>query len=319
MFPHHRRQGYHPTATCGTLGAAAAAGKALGLSREQMTWALGLASTQAAGLRMTSEIRGIGMMKRLHAGKAAQSGLLAAQLACKGFTAPSNILEGEGGFLSLHASQFDHAVIVESLGRSYQALNSYLKPHASCRNTHGPIDSVLALRQEHGLAPDDIKRVVVRIYREGYFLNDPNPRVYYDAQFSIPYVVALALVDGTVSLAGFTEAKLADPRIRRLCEKVEVLFDEKLDDEFKCTRSRPHTVEIELENGLVLSTSGRFPKGSPENPLTQDEVKAKFMLLARAAVGEGPAAQVVDLVRRIETLDRLDGLWELLSGKERVA
>ncbi|HLI11642.1 MAG TPA: MmgE/PrpD family protein [Alphaproteobacteria bacterium] len=255
--------GVHPTALCGVFGAAAAAGVAMGLDRDAMVRALGIAGTQASGL---TEWRSDGSwIKRLHPGRAAQSGVLAARLAREGFTGPATIFEGPGGFLN--AFSFGEPIEVErmtrGLGEEYSALGTAIKPYPCCRFAHGAIDLAIEAFEQGAKAPD-IESVAVRLYRTDVLSYHRRPRNAVDAQFNVPYVVAVALLRGRIALKDFTDEAVSDEDVLALCERIEVSEDAGFTAEY------PARYPTELVLRLRGSGERRFfndcPSGDPEAP-----------------------------------------------------
>jgi hypothetical protein len=212
MGPSHY-QFWHTTGTCGTFGAAAAAGKILGLSKPELAMMLGTAGTQAAGL-WEFLVDGA-MSKQLHPAKAAADGLLSALLAEQGFTAASRIFEGEKGFCQAMAREGDRDRLVKGLGTEpLRILSTSFKAHAACYHIHSAIDAVLEVRRKHALQPADVKSVRISLYPAALdLLEKVAPRNPYAAKFNIPFCVATALVYGQVGLSAFTADRLDDSKI----------------------------------------------------------------------------------------------------------
>jgi 2-methylcitrate dehydratase PrpD len=312
MFPHHRRMGLHPTGTTGTFGAALTAGKLLGLSAGQMVNALGVAGTFASGLR-----EGKGdelMMKRIHGGKAAQAGITAAMLAKNGFRAPAAIFEGSNGFFKLFTKEYDIKKITDGLGESFVTDQCYYKPYSCCRHFHAPIDSLLGLMKKHDLKPDQIEHIHVRIYREGTYYAGNYPQNILDSQFSMPFTLAAVLYDKQALLEQFTEEKINDPRFKALAAKVAIDFDAELDEDYVKNKKMAHVLEIRLKNGTVLTNRVDYPKGSENNPFTDDEVIAKFKSLAGVAIPKDRVERLISMWRGIEELKDVNELSVFLNS-----
>ena len=301
--PSHYRF-WHTTGTCGTFGAAAAAGKVLGLDREGMTHVLGIAGTQAAGL-----IEAFGTMsKPLNPGRAAMDGVLAALLAQRGFTSSSTILEAERGYCQAAAEEYDPNRITENLGKGFELANNVFKIHASCGHTHGAIDAVLLLAEKHGIKPDAVDEIVVGTYPIAVEVVGKNyePKTVSEAKFSLPYCLATALICGKVGLAEFSEERLADPKILELSRRVKVVVDpEYVKARLGCAKVTLRTVE-----GEELSCSVDVPKGHPKKPLTKAELEEKFRGLASLVL---PRERVMEIVRTLNDLEKLDEV-ELLTA-----
>lgn len=290
---------FHNTATAGAFGAAAAAGWLLKLDRERLVWALGNAGTQAAGLWQFNEEGAL--TKPLHPGRAAANGVLAATLSRLGLTGARHIMEGERGFFAGLAPHGEPLKVVEHLGEPGESLRVHaisIKPHASCRHTHAPIDAAIALHAQLA-SVDDIDTVSVDTYRAALTLCDkPDPHSAPDAKFSLQYCVATALRHGRVGLTQFDPAALSDPTVRALLERVTVTADPAREAAYPATWSAGVTVR--LRDGRTVQAAQDRPRGDPENPLSASELTDKFRQLA--------AYGGLDRARTDQALDWLQGL-----------
>jgi 2-methylcitrate dehydratase PrpD len=307
----HYRRGFHPTGTCGAFGAAAAAGVVLGLDRDALVAALGIAGSQAAG---SMEFLADGAWtKRLHPGWAACAGLHAAALARAGFRAPATIVEGRFGLLHAYSDRGDPAPILAHDG--HEILRTSIKPHACCRYMQGPIDATLSLRGTHGIDPATVERVEVGMLAAGFaIVCEPpeakrRPGSTVDAQFSLPFGIAIALARGTASPDDFTREAWADPVVRRLMERVVAVRDARLDERFP--RAWPCWVRIHAAGGRVLEARVDHPRGDPENFPTPGELDAKFRTLAARAL---PAAAIDRLAARIDEFPKAPSAHPLLAA-----
>jgi 2-methylcitrate dehydratase PrpD len=295
----HYSLGFHPTATCGAFGAAVTASKLLNLTAGQMLFAFGIAGSMAAG---SMEFLAEGAWtKRLHAGLAAQNGIQAAMLAAEGFRGPSTILEGRDGFLSGHSKKPLPALITADLGACFEIMRTSVKPHACCRYMQGPIDGVLALVQEHGIQPDEILRIEVAVLEAGWGLvAEPraqkyNPQSIVEAQFSMPFGAAVAAMYRAAGIDQFTEENLCSRSVQRTLQKVVLAKDSRIEENFP--EQWPARVEIELNDGRRFEKFIAHPKGDPKNPLSWDELIAKFQSLAAPVVGLERCEELVELIR----------------------
>jgi 2-methylcitrate dehydratase PrpD len=278
----HYALGFHMTPTCGVFGAAITSAKLLGLTREQALAAVGIAGSMAAG---SMEFLAEGAWtKRIHPGLAAQNGIQAALLAAEGYTGPLRILEGRDGFLHGYSRNPVPERLTEGLGSSYEILHTAVKPHACCRYMQGPIDGVLAIMREHNLEAGHIRRIEVAVLEAGWGLvAEPRAKKYHpesvvDAQFSMPFGVAVAAMDGAAGLDQFTVEKIRSTEIRKLMGRVVLTKDIRIETNFP--QEWPASVAIELGNGQRYDKFTRHPKGDPENALTWDELEAKFRALS---------------------------------------
>ena len=305
-----RLRGWHLTGVCGPFGAAAACASLLKLNAEQTAWALGLAGTQGAGL-WAFNADGT-MSKRLHAGKASHSGVLAAELAQAGFTGPTQIYEAEdGGVLKAFSDQSDPAPLTRDLGAVYHLDKTSIKPYSCCGSTHSYIDAALALRRRLGAPWDTQRRVRVGTAKVvdvqcGF---DYAPSSALNAQMSLRYTVAVALLEGRVLPAQFADAKLADPAIMALASQIELIPDAELDKlypkDFAGWVAAEHDGEWERVD--VLN-----PTGSVDSPIDGAGVTEKFRginpqldadAVAAAAFGieQGSVRRFLDLLRDPKT------------------
>ncbi len=297
--PDHYRY-WHPTGTAATFGAAVAAGSLLQLDAEQMLHALGTAGTQAAGLW---EFNADGAMsKHLHPGKAAFNGILAADLAAAGFTGATRILEGERGFFRATTKSFDASRITDGLGTNWKVSENCYKMHSCCGHTHSAIDVALELRPRAHAA--DIKAISIETYGPGYeIVKEPNPRTPYSGKFSLAYCVAAAVIDGRVDLEQFVAERFGPdgvrhPAIAELLSRTRVDVADDLTANYPA--AWPVRLAIELSDGRVLHGAADFPRGNPENPVSTEELEAKFASLVTPSFGDDLARRGIALVRSLD-------------------
>ncbi|MBM4448927.1 MAG: MmgE/PrpD family protein, partial [Chloroflexi bacterium] len=303
----HYARGFHPTATCGVFGAAAAAAKILGLDLKQTTNALGIAGSQAAG---SMEFLADGSLtKRFHAGWAAHSGIIAALLAARGFTGPATIIEGRSGFLHSYSDGADPDKVLANLGEPFEIMKTSIKPHACCRYKQGPIDGILTIIRENKLKPEEVKQVTLGILKAGFpIIAEPrelkyHPRTLVDAQFSMPFGAAVAILYGKASLDEYTQENIKSARVKEMMERVSCVTDPALETVFP--RQWPASVALVTEDGRRFSTRIDYPKGDPENPLTWQELLAKFNGLTATIY---PAERRQEIVSRVQALEKEPGM-----------
>jgi 2-methylcitrate dehydratase PrpD len=313
-----RMRGWHLTGTTGTFGAAAASAVAMGLDAWITASALGLAGTQSAGLWAFNADGA--MSKRLHPGRAAQAGIVSAQLAQRGFDGPRQILETEdGGFLSATSDAPRPEEAAKELGQVWRLEGACFKPYSCCGSNHASIDAAIELKREHGFAIADIDRIVVGIsrvverqtgfpYRKSTVLN---------AQMSIRYDVAVALLDGNALIDQFTPERMADPQLNRLIELVDVEVDADMDAVYP--RLYAGIVTIHLKDGRALRRRVDHSRGMPENRMSSEEIDAKFLSLVGTAIGESAAASLLPEVRGAFTLPDLAPFAKRLGALKIVA
>lgn len=301
--PHYRH--WHNTGTVGTFGAASAAAGLLGLQGESFAHALATAATFAAGLQQA--FRMDSMSKPLHAGRAAESGVLAAQLAARGVTGSLDVLDGDAGFGRAMGDGPDWSKVGDTLGRDFHITRLTFKNHVGCGHTFAAIDGALELVRRHGLRASDIRHVHVATYGPALDIACyEDPRTENEARFSLRFVVATALVHGSVRLTAYTPERLADADTRAMMARITAVVDPQLDAAFPGRRSA--RVEIETADGRRHAWLQPDRKGDPELPLSDAELEDKFLELASPVIGAGRAQ---GLLQRLWGLDRAGDLQGL--------
>ena len=310
----HYARGFHPTATCGTFGSAVAAAKLLGLNEAQLVSALGIAGSQAAG---SMEFLTDGAWtKRLHPGWAAFSGIHAALLAREGFIGPATIVEGKDGFLKAYSLHADPGKVSDGLGVDFQILQTAVKPHSCCRYTQAPIDATLQLVKEHSLQPRDIERVTIGMLETGIpVICEPaerkrHPAGIVDAQFSLPFGIAVALIKRRAGLEEFSQPVLNDPLIQEVMAKVGYTRDPELERNYP--REWPAWARAKLKDGREVFAHVRYPKGDPENPLSWAELIEKYHGLAEAVWEKDKVSRVQIAIQAIEQETNMKSFATLL-------
>jgi 2-methylcitrate dehydratase PrpD len=280
--PAMRRRGFHPTATSGLFGAAAAAAVLRKLDRTQMMNAFGIAASSASGL--FAFVSGGADVKRLHPAHAAREGLFAVLLAQAGVDGPPNVLEGPDGFLQAYARrEAADAPLLLPPDAGWGIGNCYLKPYPCCRHIHPAIDATLEIMRENGLSAQDIERVDV----ETYTIASEHAQVGWgdiaSSQLSFPYVIATAASRGHVELADFDNAARADPATSALCQLITVRASSEMDQRYRT--GRPATVTIEA-GGRTFTADRDEALGSPQQPLDRAALERKFATLVDGVIGE---------------------------------
>ncbi len=297
----HYNRGWHTTSTCGRFGAAAAAGKLLGLSSLRMSRALGLAATQASGLRLAFGT----MTKPFHPGKSASDGLLAALLAKMDFTCPTNMLEGAKGFAeALGDDDTKLKRMTKGLGGKYEILNNTFKPYAACLLTHPAIDGVFELKKRYRLNAAEVDEISCEVSR--FCLDSAGqkePKTGLAGKFSIYYCAALPLIAEAAGEDQFTDKRVQSPQTVVLRKKVKARVNPALKD----TEAR---VTIVTKDGKKYSTFIDKPKGDPRNPPTDSDLENKFRTLAVPVL---PSQKIGALIEMIWSLDKMKNLRELMK------
>lgn len=310
IAPRHYQTGFHATATCGTFAAAAATSRLMGFDVATTQRALSIAGSQSAGLRENFGT----MTKPFHAGKAAESGVAAAQFASYGWTAAARILEAPRGFFSAAGGGYDMDAIHGKLGApwTFASPGVSIKPHPSGSLTHPGMTEMLRLIQENGIRAEDVAHV-----RVGTNSNMPNALIHHrpkdelQAKFSMEFCMAILLLDGRAGLNEFIDAAVEREDVKAMIEKVDFTID----DEAEAAGYHLMTtiIDIDLKDGKRISGRADFGKGSPAFPMSYDEVAGKFRENAEfAGMSKAHADEIVELVRRVETLSGVDDLSRLL-------
>jgi 2-methylcitrate dehydratase PrpD len=303
-----RNRGYHTTPSCGIFGATVASAKLLGLSAEQIVSALGLAGAQAGGLM---EMYGPSMQKRFNPGPASRNGVTAALMAQLGFTGAATIFEGERGFLKAFTDSNDPGQLVKDLDQPY-VLDIEFKPYSCARPIHNAIDCALDIRRKHAPDLDRIKRIRMARHPDwALYHQNAHPTTYHEAQVSLPYSVAVALTDGQALFPQYNNARLKEPMLKKLSEMVEITVDESLPRGVSCLMT------MEMEDGGTYRSQVDYPKGSIQNAMSDEELRAKFDSLAIPVLGAARAAQVADQVADIERCGDVGELMRLLGGARK--
>lgn len=291
---HYRH--WHSTGTVGSFGAAAAAAAVMKLDEQAFAHALALAATFAAGLQQAFRLES--MAKPLHAGRAAEAGLLAAQLAAGGMRCSLDVLDGAAGLGAAMSDAPDWSAVGATLGQDFHIARLTFKNHVGCGHTFAAIDGALALQAQHGFTHADIERIHLGVCQPTLDIAPHvDPQDADQARFSLHYMVATALVHGSVRLAAFERARLRDPATRALMGRITKALDPGIDAAFPARRGA--RVAVALRDGRQLVHLQPDRKGDPELPLTDADLEGKLLELAGPSLGEAAARS---LMRRIWSL-----------------
>ena len=308
--PAQINKGFHPSSNCGAYGAAAVAGKLMGLNEEQLANALGQAGMLASG---TMEATKSGQRaKCVQVGNAAYNGILAACLAQTGMEGCLTALEGPNGLFATQSENVDVEDVCRDLGKVYTIGDTYNKMYPSCRHAQPGIEAALDLGVEHRIDPADVAAVHIGTHKVAYELTGiiKEPKNSGEAKFSLAYGSAVALRRHRFGVADLMERSYTDPETLRLADKVTCGIDPDVQAVFP--KKRGAKVRIELKDGTVYEKELYDLKGSPGNPVSIGELERKFMSSAGAAMPEIRAQQLLELLRDVEALDSVDGLVSLL-------
>lgn len=307
--PRHYDSGFHATATLGAIGSAAGASRAAGLSRDETKVALSIAASQATGLRENFGT----MTKPFHAGRAAESAVFAVELAAEGFTAAPNILEARRGFFSAAGGGYDPTAVMGVLGApwTFDSPGVSIKPHPSGSLTHPGMGAMQDLILREDIRPEQVRRVTVGTNRHmPNALIHHRPKTELNAKFSMEFCMAILLLDRRAGLAEFTDETVNRPDVKRMIELVE--FGVAPEAENAGYNNMTTIITVELTDGRTVSTSAEFGKGSPQIPMTDEELIAKFTdCLEWGGIANDRAA---DLATRFLSIESEDSIVELLRA-----
>lgn len=311
MTPAHYKY-WHTTGTVGTFGAAAAAASLLRLDATQVAHALANSATFAAALQQA--FRSDAMSKPLHAGRAAEAGVLAAKLAAEGVTGAAEMFEGERGFGRAMSGKADWSKAVDALGERYDIMAMTIKNHGCCGHTFAAIDGALALVARDGISADDIARIEVETYQTALDVTGNfTPTTEFEAKFSLPFVVSTAFVHGSVRLDAFSHERLADARVRDMMTRFELRADPAINAAFPGQRAA--RVVVHTTDGRRLEFFQPTRKGDPDLPLTDEELQHKYRELVVPVIGHERAEQ---LLAALLTLEGIESARSLAAPEVRV-
>jgi 2-methylcitrate dehydratase PrpD len=278
-----------------------------------MTNALGIAGSLCCGLMEFARSGTGAMVKRLHLGRAAESGVLAAGLAADGFTGPVSIIEGEHGFLRVFCRDTDDAELLRGLGETWSTRTILMKRFACHISAHTSVQAILDLRAEHGFAGTDVAAIRIAGNEKMAKVNNiPRPKDVMMGQYSIPFAVALAHFRDPRDPRSFDDGAFNDPAIRSLCERVTITVASGHHDHATLRAE----VEVELKDGRVLKKTVDDFKGTPESPLDRAGVRERFMLLTRHC----PPAAMERLLARLQNIENETSLdWLAVEAAAKAA
>lgn len=313
--PRHYADGFHSTATFGAIGAAAGAARLLGLDAAQTAQALSLGASQAAGLRENFGT----MTKPFHPGRSAESGVMAAELIRLGWTAAPNALEAKRGFFNAAGGGYDPAAIHGRLGKpwTFAMPGVSIKPHPSGSLTHPGMGVMLDLVLRHDIRPAQVAKIRVGTNRHmPNTLIHRRPKTELQAKFSMEFCMAILVLERRAGLAQFTDAVVNRADVQRMIRRVD--FGVHPEAEAAGYEKMTTIIDIELKDGRTVSGRADFGKGSPANPMSDEEVAAKFRECAAwGGLSAAAIERVIDTVYGLEKLRSTRDLTRLLALKPR--
>ena len=300
-------RGFHPQGTHGTIAAAITAGKLMDFSTDQMVHAIGIAGSLGAGLMAAQEGA---MVKRLHSGRAAQAGVLAAQLSAKNFTGIQNIVEADyGGFLSSFSGKNDFNRSIRNLYKEWECMNTGIKPYASVTSIHTALDCLKNIMEKNNISVKNIKNIKAKISHPTYVhcaWNYKNHNIT-SAQMNIYYGLALIALEGELFVNQFSKDKISNPEILNFMKKITAEVDPKIESlghEFRHMAS----IELTTNDNKKFNHTEKYRKGSPENPLTKDQIISKFKSLASYSYDETQINKIKEKIDNIELSNNIENL-----------
>lgn len=305
-------RGFHPQGTSGAFVAAATAARALALDDVQFQHALGIVGSQGGGLMAAQEGA---MVKRFHSGRAAQSGVYSALLARSGFTGVLDVLEAPyGGFLSTHSDKPNPVRLTEGLGTTWETLQVGYKPHASVTSIHTALDGLAAIMRENELAADDIDKLETGLspMTHVHCAWEYKAQGVTAAQMNLYYGLAVIALDGMAFTEQYREERLHDPRILDFIKRISAYVDpeiEKMGAPFR----HAARVKVTTRDGRTFEKMPLDRRGSPEYPLSREDLEYKFRHVVAPCVSKARAARIVEAVRRLETLESTSELIEVCA------
>jgi 2-methylcitrate dehydratase PrpD len=300
--PGHHKGGWHLTGTLGSIAAGVAAGKLIGLDTQKLTYAMGIAATQAGGMQQN---RGT-MCKSLHAGKAAANGVLAALLADQGFDSTQEIIEGKKGFARIYSDDAEPEHLTAGLGKRWLIESNGHKPYACGVVLHPLIDAVVAIRNRDKIDPATVSEIALQVHPLVLSITGVvEPTTGLQSKFSTLHSAAVALADGAAGMAQYTDAKATDPAIAALRRKVKPVADETL------RRDEAHATIV--AGGKRHQAHIAHASGTADNPMTEAQIEAKFTANAAPVIGADNAKRAVQWVRSLETHADMRELVALLA------
>ncbi|MFH1124656.1 MAG: MmgE/PrpD family protein [Pseudomonadota bacterium] len=297
---------FHPTSVCGTFGAAAGAAKILGLDDVRHAYCLGLAGSQACGLNAW-ENEPDHYMKSFQTGVPARNGVTAALLSAIGFKAAPNVLDGKFNIFDAFSGSYSFSALTDQLGESYEIMRTAIKRYACCRYIHASLDAMFEVLKEERLTANQIKEMIVHISETGAPIVDRNELYTHNCQ----YTLAAAAIYGEVSRKQYSMERRGDPEILSLADRITVIGDKVLEEVYP--ELWGSIVEIFTVDGRHLTKRVDYAKGSPENPLNDEEISQKFLGLAEDVLGKEKGLAIYEKALNLEAVDNIQEICPLLK------
>ncbi len=308
IMPSHYKY-WHPTGTLGTIATAVSSSKLLGLKTEQLEQAISLAADGASGMRYCIDFGDFS--KSLHPGLSSWKGIMAAQIIRRGAVGPKGLLEYKSGFCEAYSDEPNLKALTENLGTFYEIANDSLKAFPTILCSHTPIQGTIKLMKGKNLRLEDVESIHFRVTptAPGQGMNY-SPDSPLAARLSIPYCVSMAAAEGHISMDHFQEAKVLNPKIREFMKKVTLESDPEFNNKYPGTLAAH--VEIRTKDGSRFKEESIFPKGHPENPMNDEEIKEKFRRLALVTLDRVQTEEIIEKVYDLENLKSAEDLVAVL-------
>ena len=300
MQPSHYSAGFHPTATCCTVGVAVSIAVMLNYNKEEIKDTFSAAAVSAYGTLKVLE--DISQLKPYNCGRAALTGYYAAMMAKAGFCGPNDVLSGETGFFHMMCHDYNENRLLAK-DDVFSIEKIYIKPYASCRHTHPEIEAALTIRKNRGFDIENVKSIHVTTYK-GVIGKHDGKTIYGEnsARMSIPYSIAVALYTGKAGIDEFTDQYIHVPLIQKLTNICTIEGDEELSR--LVPNKRVAIVKIIMDNGQVFEQKVEYPKGEPENPISDDELLAKFIsMMSHAGYNYGKSIELFEMIKKTDKID----------------
>lgn len=299
-----RNRAFHTTPTCGVFGATIAATKILKLSPEKITNALGMAGAQASGLM---EMYGPSMQKRFNPGPTARNGVTAALMAQLGFTGADTIFEGERGFLKAFTDASFPQALTEGINKPYELLIEF-KPYSCARPIHNAIDCALDIRKQEGFDVSKVKAIHFTRHPDwALYHQNKTPRTYHEAQVSLPFSVAVALLEGQALLKQYSDRNIRNAKVKQLSNVTTIVSDPSLPRGVSCKMTAM------MDDGRAYTSQVDYPKGSIQNSMSDQELLAKFESLGAPVIGVKRATLLAEKVMDIEKVPDVSAVLKLTA------
>ncbi|MGC8808802.1 MAG: MmgE/PrpD family protein [bacterium] len=310
IMPTHYKY-WHPTSTLGVIAAGTAAARILGLGAEKVEQVISLAADSASGLRYCIDFGDFS--KSYHPGLAAWKGIMAAQLIAKGAIGPKRLLEYKSGFCRAYSEQPNIEALTENLGNTYEIMFDSLKAYPTILCSHTPIQATLKVMKENKLQMEDLEAIHFRVTptAPGQGMNY-HPKTPLAARLSIPYCVARAAADGYIGMEHFTAEKIAEPEIKEFMSKITLESVPSFLEKYPGTLAAQ--IKLKTKDGRVFEDESICPKGHPQNPMSQEEIKEKFRKLALYTLTQDRVDKIIKIVDDLENMSQTGRLIDCLSG-----